>query len=102
MKTTIGYSRGRKRRSLREEVFFAVGILALGATLMGPVARGEKREENFRRREAVAVMQLSSDAVSDSGLRDTLAEPDRYTALAEDWSVFDAIGTFFANLIRGE
>ena len=112
IRVKTGYSRGaRSRRSARsaccarslgEEILFAVGILALGVTLMGPVARGAAKEEKFIRREAVAVMQVSSDAVSDTGAREILAEPDRYAALAEDWSVFDEIGTFFARLIRGE
>ena len=103
VKTTVGYSRGAKsRRSAGEEIIFAVGILALGVTLMGQVAKGAAGEEDFRAREAVAVMQVSSDAVPDAGVRDILAEPDRYAALTEDWSVFDGIGTFFARLIRGE
>ncbi|MCR4906597.1 MAG: hypothetical protein K6A33_11010 [Clostridiales bacterium] len=101
-KMTVGYERVGKRRSHWEDVLFAVGILALGVTLAGPVARGERREAAVGSREAVAVMQVSSDAVPENGMRDVLAQPDRYAALEEDWSVFDEIGTFFANLIRGE
>lgn len=104
MKMTVGYGRRRTkpRRSAREEILFAVGLLALGAALAGPVARGSEREERVGPGEAMAVMRVSSDAVSDAGEREILAEPERYAVPEEDRSVFDEIGTFFANLIRGE
>jgi len=105
MKTTVGYSRRgakkQKKKSAGEEIFFAVGLLALGVTLAGPIARGS-RTPDFESREAVAVAQMSVGAVTDGGERDILEEPEKYAALEEDWSVFDAIGLFFANMIRGE
>lgn len=100
MRTVVGYRRKTKRkeggRTPWAEVYFALGILMLGGMLAFPMARGEAGGADFTAPEAVAVM-----SVTGGGARDVLAEPDRYAAVEEDWSLFDEIGLFFANLIRG-
>ena len=95
---TIGGSRRRnwkKEKRVRggwEDTFFALGLLLVGVMLIVPAGRREARE---RETEAAAVQCLASQE------REIVRQADPYDPGA-DWSVFDAIGTFFAEMIFGK
>lgn len=79
----------------------AVGIMGIAVMLVLPMLPSASENVNpIRAEEAVAVM---STAVSESGeKREELVLPDKKTYAAEDESIFEDIGEFFASLIFGE
>ena len=106
----IGKRTGRKiggpvrRRSGWERAYFALGILLVGGMLAGSLAETGGKARKFTNREAVAVMSTVSEVTggeTGSGKREMLRQPERYTVKTGEWSVFDAVGMFFADLIRG-
>ena len=109
-KIVIGRPGGRKagkpvrRKSGWERAYFALGLLLVGGMLFGSLAESGGEARKFTSREAVAVMSTAArdpGTEAGSGEREMLRQPERYAVKTEDWSVFDAVGMFFAELIRG-
>ena len=98
-RTVIGYSRKKRNDPrLTEDLCYVLGLFAVAGMLLLPMRR---TGPDFGEKEAVMVMSTAVVNESESP-RDELAEPEKRAALTEDWSVFDGIGTFFADLIFGE
>ena len=95
-----------RRRGDGERILFAVGILAVAASLALPVSRtrdadpsdGTAPEYAADPRAAVAVMSTAAEGTEMGNAEDG---ESLSAAAAEEESVFDGIGRFFAKLITG-
>lgn len=79
----------------------AVGVMGIAVMLALPmIPSASENVKPYPYNEAVAVM---STAVSESAEnKEELVLPDKKTYAAEDESIFEDIGEFFASLIFGE